>query len=66
MALRDASASKKKVWSSGGNVFCDMGGSFGEIMELPKQLLYLRAQLGFMGAGEESHAEKKTNIYNKL
>ena len=43
-----------------------MGGSFGEIMELPKQLLYLRAQLGFMGAGEESHAEKKTNIYNKL
>ena len=40
-------------------MFCDMGGSFGEIMELPKQLLYLRAQLGFMGAREERHAEKK-------
>ena len=46
-------------------MFCDMGGSFGEIMELPKQLLYLRAQLGFMGAGEESHAEKnRTFIIN--
>ena len=44
---------------------CDMGsGSFGEIMELPKQLLYLRAQLGFMEAREANHAEK-TNIHSK-
>ena len=48
------------------NVLCDMGsGSFGEIMELPKQLLYLRAQLGFMEAREANHAEK-TNIHNKM
>ena len=32
-------------------------------MELPKQLLYLRAQLGFMEAREANHAEK-TNIHN--
>ena len=47
------------------NVLCDMGGSFGEIMELAKQLLYLRAQLGFMEAREANHAEK-TNIHNKM
>ena len=41
-----------------GNVLCDMGGSFGEIMELPKQLLYLRALLGFMEARKANHAEK--------
>ena len=45
-----------------GNVFCDMGGSFGEIMELPKQLLYLRAQLGFMEARKANHAEKDRHL----
>ena len=40
-------------------------GSFAEIMELPKQLLYLRAQLGFMEARAANHAEK-TNIQNKM
>ena len=32
-------------------------------MELPKQLLYLGAQLGFMEARAANHAEK-TNIHN--